>query len=347
MQHHIYVVGAGVMGTDIATAFLAAGHDVTLADLSLEAAQLAQNRIQKRWADKVMPAAFDVTLLDECRPAGNSMVIEAITESLTAKRQLLTQIGAYSDPTVTLFSNTSTLSISDLSDAVTHPERFAGLHFFFPAHRNPFLEVITAKQTSAATVETAAGLAGKLGKHHIVCRDRPGFVVNAFYLPLVNEAVRLVDEKLGTPSEIDSVAKTIFGLRVGPLAVTRMMSPETTRLTISALVGQGACPPLAASIADDTAGRFEVEESAVSVDQARETQIRKRLLSAVFFPCLRMLESGDVSESAIDTAAVRALQFSHSPIALMRQMGAAAVERVLNEVSSDWGGSVPSSVAKL
>ena len=330
------------MGTDIATAFLEADYEVTLLEANSTVAEGAASRIEKR-----LPANGRLRLAGLADLDGDAgIVIEAITESLEAKRELLAQVSLRVAPEVAVFSNTSTLSIEALATSVRAPERFAGLHFFFPAHRNPFLEVVSARRTAPRTLDAAAQLAIDLRKDHVVCNDRPGFVVNAFYLPLVNEAVRLVDEQVASAAQVDAVAKAAFGVRVGPLAVTKMMNPQTTHSTLASLADQGACTPVSPSIVSGAARDFDAAGTAAPLADAVAARVRDRLLAAVMLPCLRMLDAGDAQPQAIDLAATRALQFGTPPIQLVNSLGRSEVERILRLVLNDWGGTLPDAVAQ-
>ncbi|MDB5898856.1 MAG: 3-hydroxyacyl-CoA dehydrogenase [Ramlibacter sp.] len=345
MTSKIAVVGAGVMGTDIATAFLEAGWSVQLADLDPEGAARAASRIERRIPHVAASGKLAVVPLEQAS-AGCAAVIEAITESLQAKQSLLARLATAVDADTLIFSNTSTLSIEALAGVVSRPERFAGLHFFFPAHRNPFLEIIRSSRTNARTLEAAIRIAGVLKKQYVGCSDRPGFVVNAFYLPFVNEAVHLVDEGLGTPGQVEAVAQAAFGIRMGPLAINALMNPETSRFALGSLAASGACSALAPSIVSGQASQFKAEPPAEPLSTETEGAIRDRLLGAVLLPCLRMLAEG-IPPHDIDLAAQRALQFSLPPVALMNSLGRSEVERIVACTLPRWEAAMPASIAAV
>lgn len=329
----VNIVGAGLMGTDIATAFLVAGYDVLLIDLQPEAVQRAAERIHTRLENKPTKGKLTTTPLTEFHHQDGA-VIESITESIDAKQSVLSTLSSSVARSTPIFSNTSTLSIETLSKAITHPERFAGLHFFYPAHKNPFVEIIKTAATDHSTIYAAEQIASQLGKNHIVCIDRPGFIINAFYLPLVNEAAKLADEKLASPSNIDNLAKSIFNMPVGPLAVARFMNPHTTSSTIISLVEQHACPPIAPSLANHTLTQLEDDTSTLS-DEA-VSKVQDRLRASVFIPCLNIIASGKVEPETIDKAALHALQFGDPPFALMHQMGHKKVKDIVCPALSAW-----------
>jgi 3-hydroxyacyl-CoA dehydrogenase len=342
MTEEVIVIGAGMMGVDIATALMESSYEVTLVDARPLALEAAVAGIAKRLPDLV--AKLKIAHLSAVTGEPTA-VIEAITESLDAKRELLGAASVQIAQDVPIFSNTSTLSIEALSTAVRAPERFAGLHFFFPAHRNKFLEIVAARHTEPQTVSAAVSLAKRMRKQHVVCADRPGFVVNAFYLPLVNEAVRLVDAKIASPAQVDAIAMNTFGVRLGPLAVTKMMNPQTTKSTLASLVAQGACPAAAPSIVSVAASEFDLVDAGELTEEVTH-RVRDRLLASVFLPCLRMLEDEDAEPAAIDLAATQALKFSIAPIALMNELGAIEVQRVVQTSLTDWGVPLPAVAAR-
>ena len=120
------------------------------------------------------------------------------------------------DEKTIIATNTSSLSVQELSSLSDRPDRFIGLHFFYHPAKNRLVEIIPSSSTSEETIQSVTQYCRAMGKVVILCKDRPGFVVNRFFVPWLNEACRLLDEGLGTPAQIDSTARECFGIGMGP-----------------------------------------------------------------------------------------------------------------------------------
>lgn len=220
------VVGVGTMGAGIAQVAAGAGLAVTLYDVSDELLERGLARIRARYERAVsrgqlpqdaMDAAIariaTTTTLDDLAAA--QVVIEAAPEDLALKRQIFAQLDRICAPGAILASNTSSLSITSIAGATERAERVAGMHFFNPAPALPLVEVIGGRATSAATIDAIVALAERLGKTPVRALDTPGFIVNRVARPFTGEALRIVGERLATPTEIDRIARSA-GFKMGP-----------------------------------------------------------------------------------------------------------------------------------
>jgi len=230
------VLGAGLMGSGIATAHARAGissgmvdvDDQRLKDGVQRAAHVVQSRIQ---IGRATPADLQslLSLLNTSTSqrlfADCDVVVEAITENEQLKTDMYRQIAPDLKPGAILASNTSTISITRMAESAPDPQRFAGLHFFFPVDRMQLVEVIRGEQTSDETVVTLVELARRIKKVPIVCNDCPGFLVNRILLPYMNEALLLLNAG-ATLDQIDKAA-TRFGMPVGPIALHDMVGLDT------------------------------------------------------------------------------------------------------------------------
>ncbi|MGE5191101.1 MAG: 3-hydroxyacyl-CoA dehydrogenase NAD-binding domain-containing protein [Deltaproteobacteria bacterium] len=230
------VLGSGLMGAGIATAHARSGIpcamvDVTeerLADGMSRARKVIESRIEIGRATPADMAQLLSNLNASTSPgrfADCDVVVEAITENESLKTKAYQQLGGILRDDAILASNTSTISISRMANAVRHPERFVGMHFFFPVDRMQLVEVIRGDKTSDETVLTIVELARRLRKTPIVCNDCPGFLVNRILMPYMNEAVLLLLEGAAM-DQIDRVA-TRFGFPVGPIALHDMVGLDT------------------------------------------------------------------------------------------------------------------------
>jgi len=227
----VFIVGAGLMGHGIAQVSAAAGKQVTLADRTPELANQGKSRIAGNLArqvekGRIEPAAADATLgrvttaagVDGVR--GHDLVIEAVFEDETLKRETWAAIAARADPATIFATNTSSISITSLATATDRPARFIGLHFFSPVQVMRLLEIIRGLETDDATCSAARGFAEQLGKEVIKSKDYPGFIVNRMLGPFLNEAVFALMDGTGSASEIDIGAKLGLNHPMGPLELS-------------------------------------------------------------------------------------------------------------------------------
>lgn len=230
------VVGAGVMGAGIAQVAAAAGHRVVLIDGQAGVAANAKARLGEAWAKLVaqgrLPAAEREALLGRIETgegvaalAPAAIVIEAIVERLDAKQALLRELETVVSPATLLATNTSSLSVAALADALARPERFGGMHFFNPAPRMPLVEVVAAGTTSAATVGALTQLAHAWGKTPVQAKDSPGFIVNRGARPFYGEALRFAEETGVDAATIDGLLRAA-GFRLGPFELIDLVGAD-------------------------------------------------------------------------------------------------------------------------
>ena len=235
---HVHVIGAGIMGGDIAAWCSLKGLKVTLQDQDRERIATAQGRAATLFARRLKDARLQQSALDRLvpDPAGHGatsadLVLEAITEDLTAKQTLYARIEPLMKPGAILATNTSSLSLAELGGSLIQPERFVGIHFFNPVAKMPLVEVVETSSVARDALATALAFVGTLGKLPLPVKDAPGFLVNAVLAPYILEAMRSVDEGLA-PETVDEAMK-VFGMPMGPLELA-----DTVGLDIAAAAGR-------------------------------------------------------------------------------------------------------------
>lgn len=225
----IGVVGAGMMGSEIALMFALAGYSTLLSDASRDAAERAIERLHGV-LDRGLPRGFwseeaaetarrQLTVADNLDAyADRDFVVEAVFEDEALKREVFGKLDAILAPTAGLASNTSSISITTLSAAVAEPRRarFIGTHFFSPASRMKLVEVIPATDTDPAFVDAVMKAMIAIGKTPIHVKDVVGFAVNRLLHALVLESIRLVEEGVCSPADIDVACKLGLGHPIGP-----------------------------------------------------------------------------------------------------------------------------------
>jgi 3-hydroxybutyryl-CoA dehydrogenase len=244
-MQQIAVIGAGTMGNGIAQVCALAGFDVTLLDISDAALErgigTVRKNLERQTSKQTITADVAASALQRIRCTtdytqldGAQLVIEAATENLELKLRLLKQIADHVSAECVIASNTSSLSITQLAASVEHPERFIGLHFFNPVPMMGLIEVIRGLQTTDTTHVAALKLAERLNKTAITAGNRPGFVVNRILVPMINEAILVLQEGLATAQDIDDGMRLGCNQPIGPLALGDLIGLDTLLAIVDA-----------------------------------------------------------------------------------------------------------------
>lgn len=233
----VAVVGSGYMGGGIAQVLALAGKDVVIADVTAEQARTSLARIiaeaREFAAQGLFPAdaeervAARITAADSIEDAVADVdaIEEAVPEILAVKHDTLRRISAAARPDAVIGSNTSTIAIGTLAEAVAGPERFLGVHFSNPAPFIPGVEVIPHETTDPAARDAVLALLREAGKVGVPIRDVTGFALNRLQYALFTEAAKLVEEGVATAEDVDLITRTTFGFRLpffGPFAIADM-----------------------------------------------------------------------------------------------------------------------------
>jgi len=256
----VFVAGAGLMGHGIAQVHAATGCQVVLYEPDLARAEAGRDRIVGNLDRSVVKGRLsqddhDTTLAriavtaDLGRAADADLVIEAVFEDIVVKSALWRDLDAIAPSAAIFASNTSSIAIHRLAEAVTRERRqcFAGMHFFSPVPVMPLIELIRGRDTSDATVELIRALAVQLGKQVIVSEDRPGFIVNRILMPYLAEAMHALEEGVGTAEDIDTGARVGLNHPMGPLELADFIGLDVClgimRVLDDGLPGDHVRPP--------------------------------------------------------------------------------------------------------
>lgn len=242
----IGVIGAGTMGNGIAQVCAVAGYDVVMVDISDAALERGLSTVRKNLERQVGKQTLSaeqaqsalsriICSTDYQRLHDTQLVIEAATENLQLKIRVLQQVATHVSETCVIASNTSSLSITQLAASVANPQRFIGMHFFNPVPVMSLLEVIRGLQTSDQTHALALHLAERLGKIAITASNRPGFVVNRILVPMLNEAILVLQEGLAGAEEIDVGMVQGCNQPIGPLALSDLIGLDTLLAVLESL----------------------------------------------------------------------------------------------------------------
>ena len=227
----IFVIGAGLMGHGIAQVSAAAGKQVTLSDRTQQLAEQGRQRIAANLERQVAKGRLEQAAADETLgrvvaaegpegAGGHDLVIEAIFEDESAKRETWAALTASADAAAIFATNTSSISITSLATATDRPDRFLGLHFFSPVPVMRLLEIIRGLETGEESYRASLGFAAELGKTVIESKDYPGFLVNRMLGPFINEAIFALMESTGSAEDIDTGARLGLNHPMGPLELS-------------------------------------------------------------------------------------------------------------------------------
>lgn len=233
----IAVVGSGYMGGGIAQVLALSGATVRIADISEEIARKNFDRLiaeaEQFVADGLFPADAVERIRANLSPSasieeavsGADFIEEAVPEKIEIKHETLRRISAAAAPDAIIGSNTSTILIGSLAEAVTNPNRFLGVHFSNPAPFIPGVELIPHEGTDESAIALVESIVAATGKETARVKDATGFVLNRLQYALFHEATQLVEEGVATPEDIDTIVRTTFGFRLpvfGPFAIADM-----------------------------------------------------------------------------------------------------------------------------
>jgi len=233
------VLGCGLMGSGIAQVSAQSGHSTTVLEVSKDLVDAGLKRIDQFLAGgvargKVRPEDRQATLsrlagtTDYAALADCDIVIEAVVENLAAKREAYQKLERSLKPEAILASNTSSLSITEMAVQTARPQRFVGLHFFNPVPLMKLVEVTRTIRTEPGVEETVLEFARGLGKTPIRSVDRTGFIVNRLLVPYILDAIRALEEGVGTITDIDQGMKLGCGYPMGPLTLLDLVGIDTT-----------------------------------------------------------------------------------------------------------------------
>ena len=222
----VAVFGGGTMGSGIAYALLRAGLAVVLVEATAELATKGGERVRKL-IDEDIAAGRLAGLRNPIARLGATeswdgidaadLVIEAVVEDLSVKRELFRRLEKEAKPQAVLATNTSSLSVTAIAESLDDPSRVIGVHFFNPVPRMPLVEIVRTRHCDPRALATGVALAAKLGKTPVVVGDGPGFIVNRILMPYLSEAMRMAGEGVAIVA-IDDAMKQ-WGMPMGPFAL--------------------------------------------------------------------------------------------------------------------------------
>jgi enoyl-CoA hydratase/3-hydroxyacyl-CoA dehydrogenase len=328
----IGIIGAGNMGSGIVQKTAQEGLHVVMVDLKEEFVEKGMKNIrstldeavnrkilQPKQVEEIMGRIKGTTNMDDV--ADCDLIIEAVFEDLNVKNELFAKLDKLCDEKTILATNTSSFSVDEMSKVTNRPDRFVGLHFFYHPAKNRLLEIIPGTQTSSKTLNASQRYSTLTGKTDILVKDSPGFAVNRFFQPFLNEAIRVLDEGIANIPTIDKAAMDCLGIGMGPfrlMNVTGIPIAFHTQNTLYEKLGSFY------TAAKGLVSQFEAGELwnlEGDIDESKIDAVCDRLLGSVFFTTTSLLDEDVTDVTDADVGAKVGLRWRKGPFEIMNNMG--------------------------
>ena len=351
----VAIIGAGNMGSGIAQKTAQEEFDVQMVDREPQWVERGKNIISSFLEEAVERRIFKQPQVDaiQSRISGvvgvehtdenTDLVIEAVFEDFDIKTNVFTTLDEVCAEKTILASNTSSLSVNALAQATGRPDRFVGLHFFYHPAKNRLVEVIPAKTTSQQTIDRVVQYCKSLGKVVITCADRPGFVVNRFFVPWLNEACHLLQEGAGSTAQIDAIARKAFRIGLGPFGLMNLTGPPIAlhstdylaeQLNITRYIGAENLRELV-----DGQHMWDIDENEDYTSEQYKV-ISERLLGVVFGVATQIVNEDVCSMEDVDRGAKVGLRWALGPFEMMNRIGVGEAIRMAqayqDRVGKEW-----------
>lgn len=354
----VAVIGAGAMGSGIAQVAATAGHRVSLVDTVDGAAAAAIDRLggnlERLVAKGRLTADEADAVRDRLTPAGSvdglppcGLVIEAVPEDLGLKRKVFADLGATQPATTILATNTSSIDVAAIAEAVIHPERVIGLHFFNPPPVMALVEVVHGANTSGKVLDAAVELMQTWGKTPVRCASTPGFIVNRVARPFYGEAQRMVEAEVADAATIDWILREKGGFPMGPLELTDFIGQDVNlavgtsvweqtghderyaptefqrRLVAAGRLGRKSGEGVYTYAADGAlvGGDPDLDLAERLVGGPVATDPLARTVAMLVNEAVDLVARGDASAEDVDLAMVQGVRYPRGPIEWGREIG--------------------------
>ncbi|GAB6906830.1 conserved hypothetical protein [Desulfosarcina cetonica] len=346
----IGVVGAGNMGSGIAQKLAQEGLNVIMLDMEEAYVARGVSTIRSLLAQGVerkvlTPEKMEQTLgrikgtTDLNTLADADLVIEVVFENKGVKKGLFANLDKICGPKTILATNTSSFYVGELAQATGRPDRFVGMHYFFHPAKNRLLEVIPHKGTSQETIDRAMDVARLHGKTAILVQDAPGFAVNRFFVPLLTESVKVVEEGLADIPTVEQAAKKAFKIGMGPfelMNVTGIPIAVHSATTFSQELGPFYGPPKLLEKQMNAGTPWQLDGEA---DPSKFPVIEDRLYGACLGAAAALVSEGVASMEDTDLGAKVGLRWQKGPFEIMNRIGidkAYAVVKAIADKNPDF-----------
>jgi len=357
----ILVIGAGTMGSGVTQCAAQSGYSVTMTDTKDEFVHKGMDRINKTLqkgiekgkvteekAEKIRSLITSTTDYTESAKEAD-LVIEAVFEEMSVKEEIFKNLDNLCKSDAILTSNTSSLSITELANQTSRADKFAGLHFFNPAAINKLIEVVAGKESSSETIETLLNVSARMGKIPLSVKDAPGFAVNRYFVPFLNEACKIYGEGVANIPTIDQAAMDGFKIGMGPFKLMNFTGipiafhAETSLYT---KLGEAYKPAEALKKQFETKEEWSLDGE---IQQDKLEEVKKRLLGCTWGIVSELVNDGVASPEDVDRGAMVGLRWETGPFAMMNKVGTKEALQIIDQYSRITNGvwKVPENIQKL
>jgi enoyl-CoA hydratase / 3-hydroxyacyl-CoA dehydrogenase len=354
------VVGAGTMGSAIAQHFVMKGLPVILVDQKQEFLDRGVGYMHDSLGEALQRGLIDQLTFDQifgrlaCSTeqsalADVDLVVEAIFENLEVKKNLFAQLEKVVRADCILASNTSSFLISEIAADLKTPERVVGVHYFYHAAKNKLVEIIPGQKTAPEIVTALENFYTFYDKTPIRVKDAPGFAVNRFFVPWLNEAARLYEEGCGSIAFIDRIACEVFGVGMGPFALMNATGVPIAMHAadgLTSVLGKFYAPAQILCQQVEAKQDWDANDTRLLNNGSdQEAVVTRRLVGASLGVAAQMVDEGVVDATSTDLGARAGLRWPVGPFELLEKLGAEKVREMVASVFSSWGLPVPTCLA--
>lgn len=359
----VAVIGAGNMGSGIAQKTAQEEFNVQMVDRESQWVERGQSIISEFLSEAVERRIFTEqqveAITERIKPVigtenvakDTDLVIEAVFEDFDIKTAVFNTLDKVCGENTILASNTSSLSVNELAEVAGRPDRFVGLHFFYHPAKNRLIEVIPADSSSNETIDKVVQYCKMLGKVVIICKDRPGFVVNRFFVPWLNEACLLLQEGVANAAQIDAISCKAFRIGLGPFGLMNLTGPPIALHSTDYLAEQLDCPRYigAENLRElvSVNAQWDISGDASWNDEQYHI-VSERLFGVVFGVATQIVDEGICSMEDVDRGAKVGLRWARGPFELMNRIGVKEARRMAEQYSelAEQGWNVPALLTR-
>ena len=356
MIRNVAIIGAGNMGSGIAQKSAQENFNVQMVDREKEWVDKGHRTIGKFLDEAIERRIFRPEQAEDIKSritgvvghenvsGDTDLVIEAVFEDFALKQQIFSSLDSTCGDGTILATNTSSLSVNELAKSTGRPDRFVGLHWFFHPAKNRLVEIVPADSTSKETMDAVEQYCKAMGKVVIVCKDRPGFVVNRFFVPWINEACHLLEEGVATAAQIDAVCCRAFRIGLGPFGLMNLTGPSIALHASDYLSEQLSVPRfrgadnMRALVAEGA--MWEIGEDSECDDETARI-VAERMMGQTFSVCSQIVEEEICSMEDVDRGAKVGLRWTQGPFELANRIGVAEASRMATQYAELAGLSIP------
>ena len=358
------VIGAGTMGIGIAQVAATNGCKVLVYDANLAQTEKAIQGLEKTLNKLVEKEKItserkeeifnNISIAKELKDfAETNLIIEAIIENKDIKTKVFTELETYVSDNCVIGSNTSSISITSLSSELKNPSRFIGIHFFNPAPLMPLVEIIPGLLTKEGLPEEMYNLMKEWGKVPVIAKDIPGFIVNRIARPYYGEGLRIVEENIATPEQVDDAMKTIGGFKMGPFELMDLIGVDVNFLVTTTVYKDYFFDPKykpsllqqrmsEAKLHGRKSGRgfYDYSEGAVKSepvkDEALYQEIFMRIISMLINEAVEAKRLKVASDEDIELGMQKGVNYPKGLLAWGQELGYAKISETLTNLYSEY-----------